>query len=402
MELFLDDHTKKAIELIRSLGKEYLRPLGIEADTLARAIPPDHPFFQLIASSGYMSRGLGSALGTATKSKSGDTKNSRPGTWVRNVLIAEEGSYWDRGALVSLPGPGLGGPPVLQMGTLEQQSRFLSVFRQRERPVWAAFAMTEPEAGSDVARIRTNARRDGDEWILNGQKMYSSNSPRAEWVVVFATIDIELGRAGHRAFVVERGTKGFEILRIEHKMGIRAYETASFALDNCRIPYENLLGGENYYSEKGKKGFEGAMSTFNATRPIVAAMGIGIARAAYDIALKFVEEDYPKHAAGRLRKALEQLAAMQRKIMLSRLLCLKAASLLDQGKPNALAASSAKQYAPPMCLEVVEHATDILGEAGIAKDGLLEKLARDVKAIDIVEGTQQIQRRVISKNIISR
>jgi acyl-CoA dehydrogenase len=131
-------------------------------------------------------------------------------------------------------------------------------------------------------------------------------------------------------------------------------------------------------------------------------MGIGIARAAYDIALKFVEEDYPKHAAGRLRKALEQLVAMQRKIMLSRLLCLKAASLLDQGKPNALAASSAKQYAPPMCLEVVEHATDILGEAGIAKDGLLEKLARDVKAIDIVEGTQQIQRRVISKNIISR
>ena len=117
--------------------------------------------------------------------------------------MAEEGSYWDRGTLVSLPGPGLGGPPVMQMGTSQQRERFISIFKQRDKPLWAAFAMTEPEAGSDVAKINTRAIKSEKGWILNGEKMFSSNSSRAEWVVVFATIDPNLGRRGHRAFVVE-------------------------------------------------------------------------------------------------------------------------------------------------------------------------------------------------------
>jgi len=282
----------------------------------------------------------------------------------------------------------------------EQRERLFAPFRQRERPVWAAFAMTEPGAGSDVARIQTRAIKDRDGWVLTGQKMYSSNSPRAEWVVVFATIDPSLGRAGHRAFVVERETPGFTILRVEHKMGLRAYETASFSLDECRLPADSLLGGESYYEGRSQRGFEGAMSAFNATRPVIASMAVGIARAAFDLARDVVVSDFPIQGEQRRRRALERLAGIRQQIATARLACLKAAWLLDTEQPNALAAAIAKSYAPPVALAAVETAQSILGEAGMLQDALLEKLARDVKAMDIVEGTQQIQRRVIAKNVI--
>lgn len=393
MELAIDDDTRDAIDLVRMIGREYLRPLGLEADRKKRPIPADHEFYTMVAKSGYMQQGLG---GERPPKPGGKRRQSS----VRNVLVAEEGSYWDRGAMVSLPGPGLGGPPVQRMGTSEQRERLLAPFRQRERPVWAAFAMTEPGAGSDVARIQTRATRAGDGWLLTGQKMYSSNSPRAEWVVVFATVDPSLGRAGHRAFVVERETPGFTILRVEHKMGLRSYETASFALDGCRLPAESLLGGESYYEDRSQRGFEGAMSAFNATRPVIASMAVGIARAAYDLARDVVIQEFPMHAERRRRRALERLAGIRQQIATARLACLRAGWLLDEGQPNGLAASIAKAYAPPAALAAVETAQAILGEAGMLEDALLEKLARDVKAMDIVEGTQQIQRRVIAKNVI--
>ena len=143
--------------------------------------------------------------------------------------------------------------------------------------------MTEPGAGSDVARIQTRAHKTADGWVLSGQKMFCSNSARSDWVVVWATVDPALGREGHRAFVVEAGTPGFEILKIEHKMGSRGYETASFALDDVRVPADNLLGGEAFYASRA--GFKGAMATFNITRPIHAAQGVGMGRAAHDFAL---------------------------------------------------------------------------------------------------------------------
>ena len=420
MDISIDSETRSAVELVRSIGREYLRPLGIEADRSNRPIPADHPFYTMVARSGYMQQGLGGdgakrARGHAEDHKSAGaspmdggsegvkptgTRAARGSSAVRNVLVAEEGSYWDRGAMVSLPGPGLGGPPVQRMGTPEQRERFLAPFRQREHPVWAAFAMTEPGAGSDVARIATRAVRDGDEWVLTGQKMYSSNSPRAEWVVVFATTDPALGRAGHRAFVVERGTPGFEILRVEHKMGLRAYETATFALDACRVPDGNLLGGDEYYEGSARRGFEGAMSAFNATRPVVAAMAVGIARCALDLAVEVVRDDYPVQGLSRRRRALERRAVARQGVEVARLLCLRAAWMMDKGEPNALAASMAKQYAPPAALAAVEAAAAVLGEAGVLQGSLVEKLARDVKAMDIVEGTQQIQRRVIARHVI--
>jgi acyl-CoA dehydrogenase len=416
VELVISPETRAAVELVRAIGKAYLRPLGLEADRLGRSIPADHPFYVLVARSGYMAQGLGdrAASGQDNDSRSGehdaaaepsaaggstDGRGAGSEAAVRNVLVAEEGSYWDRGAMVSLPGPGLGGPPVQRMGTPEQRERFLGIFRQRERPVWAAFAMTEPGAGSDVARIATRARREGDHWVLDGQKMYSSNSPRAAWVVVFATVDPSLGRAGHRAFVVERGTPGFEILRVEHKMGLRAYETASFVLEGCRVPADNLLGGEAYYERSTRQGFEGAMAAFNTTRPVVAAMAVGMARAALDEAAAVVRNMAP-HAFGRRRRALERLAEARQRVSAARLLCLRAAWLLDRRMPNALEAATAKAYAPRVAAAAVWTAAEMLGEAGMLEGSLVEKLARDVRALDIVEGTQQIQRRVIARHVI--
>jgi acyl-CoA dehydrogenase len=392
MNIEISKSTKDAIELVRIIGKEYLRPLGLEADRLKRPIPKDHPFYFMVAKSGYMTQGMGSEEPKTSKSSSHSEGS------VRSVLVAEEGSYWDRGALVSLPGPGLGGPPLARMGTPEQKERFFAPFRQKERPVWAAFAMTEPGAGSDVARITTRAFKTKGGWVLKGQKMYSSNSPRAEWVVVFATIDPDLKRAGHRAFIVEKNTPGFEILRIEHKMGLRAYETATFSLDECFVPDENLLGGESYYESSQQKGFEGAMAAFNSTRPIIASMAVGIARCAYDLA-KDAYKDIAIQAFRRKETVLEKLVEMRATIESARWACLKAAFMADAHIPNAMEASIAKAYAPPKSLEVVETACEILGEAGLLNDSIAEKLARDVKALDIVEGTQQIQRRVISKHL---
>lgn len=391
MDLVLDEPARGLLDMVRSLGATHLRPLGLEADARHEPLPPDHPFLETIWRSGFG--------GHALSAESEDGGGGRPSfRYVRGCVIAEEASYWDRGVAVSLPGPGLGGPPVQLMGTPAQRERFLGMFRDRSGPpLWAAFGMTEPGAGSDVARIQTRCRRDGDAWVLNGTKMFSSNSKRASWVVVFATVDPELGRAGHRALVVERGTPGFEVIRVERKMGVRAYETSTFVLEDCRVPADNLLGGEAYYEER--KGFKGAMESFNATRPLVAVNAVGIARAAFDVARDFVRDEYPR--TGRRRSsALERLADVRRWIESTRLLCLRAAWLLDRGEPNALEASIAKLHAPPLALRSVSVAMDVLGEAGVRRDRLLEKLYRDVKVIDIVEGTQQVQRVVVARRLV--
>jgi acyl-CoA dehydrogenase len=257
-------------------------------------------------------------------------------------------------------------------------------------------ALTEPGAGSDVARIRTRAIRDGDEWVLRGQKMFCSNGARADWVVVWATVDPALGREGHRAFVVERDAPGFELLRVEHKMGSRGYETASFAIDDVRVPADNLLGGESFY--RSRTGFKGAMATFNITRPIHAAQGVGMGRAAHDFALDIVRSDFP--SAGRRRqRALERLAEIRRHLHTARLICMHAVALAKEGRPNGLEASYSKLFAPPVVFRAVSAALDIAGEAGVRNDRMLEKLYRDVKILDIGEGTQQVQRLVISRQL---
>ncbi len=390
MDLSLDDGVRARLAQLRELGRQHMRPLGLEADRLGRPTPPDHAFFKLL-----VQLGLGRTRWSATDAAPRDGAAAAHGGGARSVLVlAEEMSYWDRGVAVSFPGPGLGEPPVLSMGTADQKARFLEPFQRPDRPRWAAFAMTEPGAGSDVAAIRTSARRDGDGWVLNGAKSFAANASRADWIVVFATVDPSLGREGHRAFVVERGTPGLGDFHVEHKMGLKAYESTSFTLKDCRVPAANLLGGDGHHARRA--GFKGAMQSFNATRPAIAAMAVGMGRAALDETLAFARE----HGLLRDPRARDRLERVRRKLRAARLLCWRAAWLADEKRPNVLEASMAKAAAPTVALEAATLGMDLLGEVGGRGDHLVEKLFRDVKAMDIVEGTGQIQRIVMARQLV--
>ncbi|MGE0545513.1 MAG: acyl-CoA dehydrogenase family protein [Kofleriaceae bacterium] len=391
----LPDHLATALEETRAMGKKYLRPLGLEADKRGGPHPPDHAFYRWYAESGKMGA-------TVEADLSGDRFAGDRWAARRMVVTMEETSYWDRGMAVSLPGPGLGGPTVMAIGTPAQQKRFLHPFLDRSRPRWAAFGMTEPGAGSDVARIATRCEKRGDQWVLNGAKAFCSNSPRADWVIIYATIDPKLGRAGHRVFAVPPSTPGFTTPRLERKMGLKAYETASFELEDCVVPADHLLGGEQAYGEdRGKAGFTSAMKAFDFSRPGMAAMAIGIGRAAYEHARDWVvQHDMISRPVPRVQRIIDRLADMERKLRAGFLLCWKAASLLDLGERASLQASLSKAYCAPVALEACSMAMDILGEAGIAKDHFVEKLFRDAKALDIIEGTGQVQRIIIARHLL--
>ncbi len=332
---------------------------------------------------------------------------------VTTLIAAEEMCWGDSALAMCLPGAGLGGPPVRASGTPEQKERFLGVFKDMSKELrWAAYALTEPGAGSDVSAIRTSCRKDGDHWVLNGRKCYITNGARASWSVVFATIDPSLGRAGQRAFVVEKGTPGFSVGRIEDKMGLRASETAELVFDECRVPAENLLGGEERYATsvdgdgaaQKNAGFMTAMKTFDNTRPLVAAMAVGIGRAAYDYARDFVRSNYllarhtPRYAA-----IAQRLARVGRQIEAARLMTWRAGWMADEAIANAKEASMAKAMAGQAAIRACIEAIEICGAEGtIARDHqLLEKWFRDIKVYDIFEGTGQIQRVVIAKRLFS-
>ncbi len=392
MDFTLDEATQKRLEAVRQLGRSRVRPLGLEADRLGRPVPPDHEFYVELVRlgqgrtrwSGDPEADLASASDAAKKVGSSRTV----------LVISEEMSYWDRGVAVSLPGVGISEPAVLSMGTAEQKQRFLGPFLEPDRPRWGAFAMTEPGAGSDVAGIRCSARKDGTHWILNGDKSFAANASRADWILVWATVDPTLGREGHRAFIVERGTPGLGDFVIEKKMGLKAYESTSFTLRDARIPASNLLGGEGYYARRA--GFKGAMGAFNATRPIVAAMAVGIGRAALDASVAFAGE----HARLGDPRARDRLERVRRKLRLARLLCWRAAWLADHGRANVVEASMSKAVAPAVALEATSLGMELLGEVGGRGDHLIEKLYRDVKAMDIVEGTGQIQRVIMARHLV--
>ena len=392
-------------EMVRGFGKSVVRPQSLAWDR-EHKVPEDFlaNFVQMAQSMGgagaaWGVQGLGASAADTTTKGTGEKKRSS--AMVTSAIGAEELAWSDAALLLCLPGPGLGGPPVRGSGTPEQKERFFGVFKDMSKGLkWGAYGLTEPGAGSDVAGIRTSCRKDGDAWVLSGRKCYITNGARATWTVIFATVDPTLGRAGHRAFVVEKGTPGFSVGRIEDKMGLRGSETAELVLEECRVPAANLLGGEERY--QSKEGFLTAMKTFDNTRPLVAAMAIGIGRAAYDYACDFVKENYalarhtPRYAA-----IAERLARVGQRLEAARLLTWRAAWLADEEQPNAKEASMSKAAAGQAAIHACIEAIEICGaEGSISKDhALLEKWFRDIKVYDIFEGTGQIQRIVISKRL---
>ena len=387
-------------EAIRGLTKAVIRPQSLIWDR-EHGVPQDflRNMTHLAAGMGTMAMGPTDA-GSKKEDATGEKKKRT--TFVDTVLAAEEMAWGDAGLLLCLPGPGLGAPPIRSTGTPEQKERFFGIFKDMSAELrWGAYALTEPSAGSDVAGIRTSCRKDGKTWVLNGRKCYITNGARASWNVVFATIDPTLGRAGHRAFVVEKATPGFSVGRIEDKMGLRASETAELVFEDCRVGEENLLGGEEKY--QSKEGFMAAMKTFDNTRPIVAAMALGIGRAAYEYARDFVKENYAlsRHTP-RYASIAEKLARVGRQLENARLLTWRAAWLADEEIPNAKEASMSKASAGQAAIRACIEAIEICGaEGSIQKDHqLLEKWFRDIKVYDIFEGTGAIQRIVISKRLM--
>lgn len=383
-------------QMIHWFAENEVRPIALEADR-THTIPMS--FHKKVKELGISMGGLPKELG----GEGGGAGSVKDGTGIKQgnrlaVLGAEEMAWGDPAVILSLPGPGLGGPPVNIMGTPEQKAKYLGIFKQEE-PKWGAYGLTEPVAGSDVAGIKTKAVKDGNHYVLNGRKCFITNGARAEWVVIFATVDPTKGRAGHRAFVVEKGTPGFSVGKIEEKMGLRASETAELVLEDVRVHQDCLLGGEKYY--EGKEGFMGAMKTFDTTRPMVGAMAVGIARAAYEKAV-----DYSKEAFGTARPSArlsfnqELLARSKRRIEAARLLCWRAAWMADAGQANAKEASMAKAYAARAAVDTLNDLVQVMGAAGVLNDQWVEKWFRDIKVYDIFEGTGEIQRIVISKRLI--
>ncbi|KBL75043.1 acyl-CoA dehydrogenase FadE23 [Mycobacterium tuberculosis UG-D] len=309
------------------------------------------------------------------------------------VVQTMEASWGDVAMMLSLPYQGLGNAAISAVATDEQLERL--------GKVWAAMAITEPEFGSDSAAVSTTATLDGDEYVINGEKIFVTAGSRATHIVVWATLDKSLGRPAIKSFIVPREHPGVTVERLEHKLGIKGSDTAVIRFDNARIAKGNLLG--NPEIEVGK-GFAGVMETFDNTRPIVAAMAVGIGRAALEeirsvLTGAGVEISYDKPSHTQSAAAAEFLR-MEADWEASYLLSLRAAWQADNNIPNSKEASMSKAKAGRMASDVTCKTVELAGTTGYSEQSLLEKWARDSKILDIFEGTQQIQQLVVARRLL--
>jgi len=336
--------------------------------------------------------------------------------FVQVCVQAEELCWGDAGLYLRMPTPALGGSAVSAAGTPEQRAKFLAGFREDGgQPIWGAMAITEPEAGSDSAAIQTTADYDEetDEYVLNGTKIFCTAGSGAStveggFVVVWATVDKSAGRGGIKSFVVPAGTPGMILVGEEDKLGIRASDTATLRFEDCRVPSANLLGSSKVKKKDpkktGDKGFKGAMATFDASRPVVAAMAVGVGRAALDTVVEELEREGVRvrwDAPPRELTAVERdLMDMQAELQAARLLTWRAARMISQGKPNPLEASMAKAKSGLAVTHITQKAVELLGPRGYSKKLLVEKWMRDAKINDIYEGTQQINQLIVARRIL--
>ena len=343
----------------------------------------------------------------ATSRPAASAKDSTPSeTGVRNganmmAVTAYEAMCWgDVGLMLAMPGRGLGNAAISAVATPEQLEKFGGRF--------AAMAITEPGAGSDSANISTTAVLDGDEWVLNGEKIYVTDGGRCDVIVVWATLDKSKGKAAIKSFLVEKGTPGCEVTRLEHKLGIRASDTAAISFSDCRIPKGNILGNPEIATnaEERKKAFGGVMQTFDNTRPPVAAMAIGVARAALDLTREILEREDIKlgfdKTPGNSSAIEAELYKMEAEWSAARLLVQRAAWMADNKQPNSKEASMCKAKAGRMGNYVTLRCVELCGSLGYAETELLEKFSRDSKIIDIFEGTQQIQQLIVARRVLGK
>jgi acyl-CoA dehydrogenase len=313
--------------------------------------------------------------------------------YLSGCLIEEEFSWGCSGVATSLGANGLAGAPVLLGGSEATKKKYFGMLV--EEPKLASFCLTEPDAGSDVAGMKTTAVLKGDKYVLNGSKCFITNGSYADWYTVFAKTDKEAGgHNGMTAFIVDRNLDGVTVDKKEDKLGQRASNTATISFNDVEVPVENRLGQEN-------QGFKLAMMTLDRTRPGVASMAVGISRAAMEFAVEYSKERIQFGVPIAMHQAIQFLIAdMATKIEAGRNMAWKSAWQLDQGLRNTLTSSHAKRFAADSCMEITVDAVQVYGGYGFIKDYPVEKLMRDAKIMQLYEGTSQIQRLVIARETL--
>ena len=374
-------------EGVKAVARSVLRPIARKYDRQEHVYPKELDLFR------------GAPLFSRSKKTKNDDKKpaaaaGKTGPNLGQIISVEAMCWGDCGLLMSIPNAGVGNAALVAVGTDEQVDRFGGK--------WIAFANTEPEAGSDAGSISTTAEPDGDQWVINGEKIFVTCADRCDAVVVWATIDKNAGKAGIKPFLVEKGTPGMKLEHLESKCGLRASDTGTFVFSNCRIPRENILGSAEI--DRSGEGFKGVMKTFDMTRPMVAAMANGLAGAALDMTREVMEKngavlDYDK-SANRVSAAEKEYYLMEAELEAMKMLTYKAAWMADNGRPNSLEASMAKAKSGRCATLIAQKCCELLGPLGLTTRELAEKWMRDVKIMDIFEGTGQIQHLIVARNIL--
>lgn len=398
--------------VLQTVAEEMMRSRSRYFDENEGQIPWDYIEFMHTAMRSF---GGGSLAPREEKPEGpdGDGKKPRPPIGYQMLATQIEMLAWgDVGMYLITPGGGLGAAAVQAAATAEQKAKFLARFAG-EKPTFAAMAMTEPGAGSDTSAIRTRAVLDEQthEWVLNGEKIFVTAGDKSltdydklghGFVVVWASIDPSAGRGGMRGFVVESGTPGLRVTKLEHKMGIRVSDTAALSLQEVRVPYDHILGSPTV--EKTTQGFKGAMATFDATRPLVAASGLGVARAALEFLKAKLEESGVQIRYGLPRQKMtnieREIIDMEVMLRSAWLMVMKAVWMADNRKPNALESSMSKVKSGDVTTKITQRAAEILGPLGYSREFLAEKWMRDAKITDIYEGTGQINRLIVARQIL--
>ena len=390
---------KKFLPLVgnaHQVAMNMLRPISRKYDEAEHEYPKELDMLAAMID-GLSESGQNEGAGATGMRKSEPGEKEGPGTRnganLASVLSIMEMCWGDVGLLLSMPRQGLGNSAIASVADDEQAERF--------KGVWAGMAITEPGVGSDSASIQTTARKDGDEYVISGEKIFVTAGDRSDAVVVWATLDRSMGRAAIKSFVVPKGTPGMSVERLENKLGIRSSDTATIRFEECRVPAENLLGSPEVDT---KQGFAGAMATFDNTRPLVAAMAVGCARASLDLTRELlaragVEVDYdaPTYTQS---AAAARFIQMEADWEAAYLLTLESAWMADNRLPNSMQASMAKAKAGRVGSDVTLGCVELCGSLGYSEHDLLEKWGRDSKILDIFEGTQQIQQLIVARRIL--
>jgi acyl-CoA dehydrogenase len=397
INLELSEPLEAVVGQARMAAEHVLRPISRKYDLAEHTYPAElDALAELIAQANAARAGYdtGSAAETSAATPAADVNVNG-----RNLasLVGVIGMCWgDVGLMLTMPRQGLGQAAIAAVANPEQLQRFGGK--------WAAMAITEPAAGSDSAAIRTTAVLDGDEYVLNGEKIFVTSGSRADLIVVWATLDRSAGRGAIKSFVIERDNPGLKLDRLEHKLGIRASDTANFVLQDCRVPKENLLGTPEITTTRA--GFAGVLQTFDNSRPMIAGMAVGVAQAALERTRELLDEagvvlEYDRPLAVQSAAAAEFIR-LEADWEAGRLLALKAAWMADNRLPNTVAASISKAKAARVATDLTLRCVALCGTLGYGEGEFLEKWARDAKILDIFEGTQQIQQLVIARQLLGK